>query len=55
MKWRSHTPAKLKKERYLLAGIPTNLAPLFQYAYGQGTGIHSNPWVLLTKHKTFSN
>jgi subtilisin family serine protease len=44
MKWRPDAPAKLKKERYVLAGIPANLAPLFQYAYGQGARIHSNSW-----------
>ena len=44
MKWRPDAPEKLKKERYVLAGIPANLAPLFQYAYNRGARIHSNSW-----------
>jgi serine protease AprX len=44
MKWRPDAPEKLKKERYVLAGIPANLAPLFQYAYSRGARIHSNSW-----------
>lgn len=30
--------------RYLLAGIPDNLEPLFKFAYDQGARIHSNSW-----------
>jgi serine protease AprX len=44
MKWRPNAPPEVKSERYVLAGIPTNLKPLFQYAYGQGARIHSNSW-----------
>ena len=44
MKWRPNAPAEIKGERYVLAGIPTNLKPLFQYAYSQGARIHSNSW-----------
>src|SRR4030095_9919878 len=44
MKWRPNAPPEIKSERYVLAGIPTNLKPLFQYAYGQGARIHSNSW-----------
>jgi len=44
MKWRPDAPEKLKKERYVLSGIPANLAPLFQYAYNEGARIHSNSW-----------
>ena len=44
MKWKPNAPPNLKKERYILAGIPTSLAPLFQFAYNQGARIHSNSW-----------
>jgi serine protease AprX len=44
MKWKPDADEELKKERYALAGIPTNLAPLFQFAYSQGARIHSNSW-----------
>jgi len=44
MKWKPSAPAKLKKERYILSGIPANLTPLFQFAYNQGARIHSNSW-----------
>ena len=44
MKWRPNAPAEIKGERYVLAGIPTNLKPLFQFAYSQGARIHSNSW-----------
>ncbi len=44
MKWKPTAPAKLRKERYVLAGIPGNLKPLFQFAYDQGARIHSNSW-----------
>ena len=44
MKWKPNAPANLKNSRYLLAGIPANLAPLFQFAYSQGARIHSNSW-----------
>jgi hypothetical protein len=44
MKWKPEADEEWKKERYALAGIPTNLAPLFQFAYSQGARIHSNSW-----------
>ena len=44
MEWRPSAPPEIAGERYLLTGIPTNLRPLFQYAYGQGARIHSNSW-----------
>lgn len=44
MKWKPTAPAKLRKERYVLSGIPQNLKPLFQFAYDQGARIHSNSW-----------
>jgi subtilisin family serine protease len=44
MKWRPNAPPNLKKSRYILAGIPSNMAPLFQFAYSQGARIHSNSW-----------
>jgi serine protease AprX len=44
MKWKPNAPPDVKNERYLLAGLPTNLTPLFQYAYNQGARIHSNSW-----------
>jgi subtilisin family serine protease len=44
MDWRPSAPKDLKSERYVLAGIPSNLAPLFQFAYDQGARVHSNSW-----------
>jgi subtilisin family serine protease len=44
MKWKPNAPSNLTKERYVLAGIPNNLKPLFQFAYDQGARIHSNSW-----------
>lgn len=44
MKWKTSAPANLKKERFLLAGIPANLTSLFQFAYNQGARVHSNSW-----------
>jgi hypothetical protein len=44
MKWRPNAPAEITGERYVLAGIPTNLKPLFQFAYSEGARIHSNSW-----------
>ena len=44
MRWKPDAPAELKAERYILAGIPSDLRPLFQYAYTQGARIHSNSW-----------
>jgi hypothetical protein len=44
MKWRPSAPPEITGERYVLAGIPTNLKPLFQFAYSQGARIHSNSW-----------
>jgi len=31
-------------DRFQLAGIPSNLTPLFQFAYTKGARIHSNSW-----------
>lgn len=44
MRWKPNAPPELKAERYVLAGIPDNLGPLFQFAYNQGARIHSNSW-----------
>ena len=44
MKWKPNAPADLKGERYILAGIPNTLGPLFQFAYSQDARIHSNSW-----------
>lgn len=44
MRWKPTAPAELRRERYLLAGIPANMAPLFQFAYDKGARIHSNSW-----------
>ena len=44
MKWKPNAPPNLKGERYILAGLPTNLGPLFQFSYSQGARIHSNSW-----------
>ena len=44
MKWKPNAPPNFQNERYILAGIPNNLAPLFQFAYNQGARIHSNSW-----------
>jgi subtilisin family serine protease len=41
--WKSAANAK-KYGRYLLAGIPANIADLFDFAYQQGARIHSNSW-----------
>jgi serine protease AprX len=34
----------LRYGRYLLAGIPTDITELFEFAYGKGARIHSNSW-----------
>jgi subtilisin family serine protease len=44
MKWKPSAPANLKKERFILSGLPADLAPLFRFAYNQGARIHSNSW-----------
>lgn len=43
MRWRPGA-APPGNPRYLLAGIPDNLEPLFRFAYDQGARIHSNSW-----------
>ena len=44
MKWKPDAPPQLRRARYVLAGIPSNMRPLFQFAYDQGARIHSNSW-----------
>jgi serine protease AprX len=44
MNWKPNAPADLTGERYMLAGLPSDLGPLFRYAYAQGARIHSNSW-----------
>jgi serine protease AprX len=44
MKWKPGAPAQLRAERYVLAGLPLNMKPLFQFAYSHGARIHSNSW-----------
>ena len=43
MWWRPHVPQN-QRERYVLAGIPTDLSELFAYAHRKGARIHSNSW-----------
>ena len=43
MRWRAGS-APSGNPRYLLAGIPDDLEPLFRFAYEQGARIHSNSW-----------
>ena len=43
MKWKN--PANnIKPGRFLLAGLPDDLTPLFDWAYRKGARIHSNSW-----------
>jgi len=44
MKWKPNAPPSVTGERYVLAGLPANLGPLFQFAYTNGARIHSNSW-----------
>ncbi len=44
MRWKPTVPKSTSAERYILAGIPDHLQPLFSYAYGLGARIHSNSW-----------
>ena len=44
MKWKPSAPAVLKRDRFILSGLPANLAPLFRFAFNQGARIHSNSW-----------
>ncbi len=44
MRWKPGAPANLRGSRYMLAGLPADMGPLFQWAYGQGARIHSNSW-----------
>jgi serine protease AprX len=44
MKWKPNAPAELRRDRYLLSGIPTDLARLFADAYQQGARVHSDSW-----------
>lgn len=43
MWWRPSVPAN-ERERFVLAGLPHDLGPLFQWAYNQGARVHSNSW-----------
>lgn len=43
MWWRPSVPPA-ERERYVLAGIPNDLGPLFAYAHSKGARIHSNSW-----------
>ena len=45
MKWKPTAPSNLRSERFILAGLPGDLTPLFQFAYDQGARIHSNSGV----------
>jgi hypothetical protein len=42
MKWKPGTPDS--EERFVLAGLPLNLGPLFKFAYDKGARVHSNSW-----------
>ena len=44
MKWKPSAPWILKRDRFVLSGIPTNLSPLFRFAYNLGARVHSNSW-----------
>ena len=44
MKWKPNAPPSVAGERYILAGLPTNLGPLFRFAYRNGARVHSNSW-----------
>jgi subtilisin family serine protease len=44
MKWSPEAPWRSSRDRYLLAGLPANLRPLFKFAYDHGARIHSNSW-----------
>ena len=44
MQWKPNAPKDLTGERYILAGIPADLGPLFRFAYNHGVRIHSNSW-----------
>jgi serine protease AprX len=44
MKWKPNAPPDVSGERYILAGLPANLGPLFQFAYSHGARVHSNSW-----------
>lgn len=44
MQWKPNAPPNLAGERFILAGIPVNLAPLFQFAYNNGARVHSDSW-----------
>jgi hypothetical protein len=44
MRWKPGVPSSTSAERYILAGIPDNLQPLFSHAFGLGARIHSNSW-----------
>ncbi len=43
MWWHPSVP-RSERERYVLAGLPTDLGPLFAYAHGKGARVHSNSW-----------
>jgi serine protease AprX len=43
MWWRSSVPAQ-ERERFVLAGLPSDLTELFSYAYRKRARIHSNSW-----------
>ncbi len=44
MRWKPSAPASYRRSRYMLAGLPADMGPLFQFAYNQGARIHSNSW-----------
>jgi hypothetical protein len=44
MKWKPTAPASLRRARYLLAGLPSDLGPLFRFAYEHGARVHSDSW-----------
>jgi subtilisin family serine protease len=43
MQWKTAVPPS-QRERFVLAGIPNDLGPLFADAYGKGARIHSDSW-----------
>lgn len=44
MKWKAAYIGQPGTDRFALSGLPSNLRPLFQWAYQQGARIHSNSW-----------
>ena len=44
MKWKPSAPATSRRSATCSPAFPSNLGPLFQFAYSKGARIHSNSW-----------